>query len=186
MKEDWHRNNAAVLVNMSAGADGVGQRSPSFWPTPQLTPHDTTGFIDAQIQILDQTLIGLYALVLVLAIPTLIALLNNLAMSVIARTREIGMLRAVGSTRGQVRRMVMAESVLLASVGITFGVVSGIILSYAMVQAMNNIGFKTPYYFPWGGIIAGVLVGFAFSLVASIIPSRTAARLDIVTALHYE
>jgi putative ABC transport system permease protein len=65
-------------------------------------------------------------------------------------------------------------------------VISGIALGYAMVEAMNNIGFKMPYYFPAGGIVAGIVVGFGFSLLAAIVPSRTAAKLDIVTALHYE
>lgn len=190
MKEDFGtENNAAVLVNMTPGADPAAlnrQLSKLVADYPQLTLYDTTSFRDAQAQTLAQTMIGMYGLVVVLAIPTLLALLNNLAMSVISRTREIGMLRAVGSTRGQIRRMVMAEALLLAGVGVTFGVISGITLGYAMVEAMNNIGFKMPYYFPTGGIIAGVVVGFGFSLLAAIVPSRTAAKLDIVTALHYE
>jgi len=190
LKEDFGtENNAAVLLSLSPGADAPQVKrsiSKLLADYPQLTLYDTSTFVEAQKTTLDQTMIGMYALVVVLAIPTLLALLNNLAMSVIARTREIGMLRAVGSTRGQVRRMVMAEALLLASVGVTFGVVSGIALGYAMVQAMNNIGFKMPYFFPTGGIIAGVVVGFSFSLLAAIIPSRSAAKLDIVDALHYE
>jgi putative ABC transport system permease protein len=177
------------MISMSPGADPVQVKrdlNRLVAAYPQLTLYDTLSFVDTQKQTLDTSMVGLYGLVVILAIPTLLALLNNLAMSVIARTREIGMLRAVGSTRGQIRRMVMAEALLLASVGVTFGVISGIALSWAMVLAMNNIGFKMPYFFPTGGIIAGVFVGFAFSLVAAIIPSRTAARLDIVTALHYE
>jgi len=190
LKEDFGtENNAAVLVSLTPGADPVlvkRQVSKLLVEYPQLTLYDTTTFVAAQKQTLAQSLYGLYGLVVVLAIPTLLALLNNLAMSVISRTREIGMLRAVGSTRTQIRRMVMAEALLLASVGVTFGVVSGIALGYAMVQAMNSIGFKMPYYFPTNGIIAGVFVGYAFSLLAAIVPSRTAAKLDIVTALHYE
>ncbi len=190
MKEDFGtENNAAVMISMSPGADPVQVKrdlNRLVVAYPQLTLYDTLSFVDTQKQTLDTSMVGLYGLVVILAIPTLLALLNNLAMSVIARTREIGMLRAVGSTRGQIRRMVMAEALLLASVGVTFGVISGIALSWAMVLAMNNIGFKMPYFFPTGGIIAGVVVGFSFSLVAAIIPSRTAARLDIVTALHYE
>jgi len=190
LREDFGtENNAALLVNLAPGADAarvkreVGRVLADF---PQLTLYDTTSFVDIQKQTLGNTMIVMYGLVVVLAIPTLLALLNNLAMSVIARTREIGMLRAVGSTRTQIRRMVMAEALLLASVGVTFGVVSGLTLGYAMVQAMNDIGFKMPYMFPTGGIVAGVLVGFSFSLLAAIVPSRTAARLDIVAALHYE
>jgi len=190
MKEDFGtENNAALLVNLSAGADPLRVKrdvSKLVADYPQLTLYDTTSFVEIQKQTLANSMIGLYGLVVVLAIPTLLALLNNLAMSVISRTREIGMLRAVGSTRAQIRRMVMAEALLLASVGVTFGVVSGIALGYAMVEAMNNIGFKMPYFFPTGGIVAGIIVGFGFSLVAAIVPSRSAAKLDIVAALHYE
>jgi putative ABC transport system permease protein len=190
MKEDFGtENNAAVMIHLRPGADAqkVKRELTSLVAGyPQLTLYDTLSFVDTQKQTLANSMIGLYGLVVVLAIPTLLALLNNLAMSVIARTREIGMLRAVGSTRRQIRRMVMAEAILLASLGVTFGVISGIALSWAMVLAMNNIGFKMPYFFPTGGIVAGVVVGFSFSLVAAIIPARTAAKLDIVTALHYE
>jgi putative ABC transport system permease protein len=178
-----------VLVSLLSGTDpGVVQRQLDRLVAdyPQLTLYDTLSFREEQAATLATTMIGMYGLVVVLAIPTLLALLNNLAMSVIARTREIGMLRAVGSTRGQVRRMVMAEALLLASVGVTFGIVSGVALGYAMVEAMNNIGFKMPYHFPVGGIVAGVIIAFSFSLLASIIPARTAAKLDIVAALHYE
>lgn len=190
MKEDFGtENNAMVLVSLLSGTDaGVVQHQLDRLVAayPQLTLYDTLSFREEQAATLASTMIGMYGLVVVLAIPTLLALLNNLAMSVIARTREIGMLRAVGSTRGQVRRMVMAEALLLASVGVTFGIVSGVALGYAMVEAMNNIGFKMPYHFPVGGIIAGVIIAFSFSLLASIVPARTAAKLDIVAALHYE
>ncbi len=190
LKEDFGtENNAMVLMNTMPAADlttvqrQLGRLVVAY---PQLTLYDTLTFREEQAATLATTMIGMYGLVVVLAIPTLLALLNNLAMSVIARTREIGMLRAVGSTRSQIRRMVMAEALLLAGVGVTFGVVSGVALGYAMVEAMNNIGFKMPYSFPLSGIVAGVVIGFAFSLVAAIIPSRTAAKLDIVAALHYE
>ncbi len=190
MKEDFGtENNAAVLVGLGEGADPLvtGRALERLVAAyPQLTLYDTTSFRDEQAATLGQSMVGMYGLVVVLAIPTLLALLNNLAMSVISRTREIGMLRAVGSTRGQIRRMVTAEALFLASIGVTFGVVSGVALGYAMVLAMNNVGFSMPYSFPVGAIIAGVLVGFGFSVVAAIVPSRSASKLDIVSALHYE
>lgn len=190
MKEDFGTEaNAMVLANMMPGADQVRTQrhlEQLVADYPQLTLYDTISFKAEQEKVMAQTMIGMYGLVVVLAIPTLLALLNNLAMSVISRTREIGMLRAVGSTRGQVRRMVMAEALLLASVGVTFGVVSGVALGYALVEASNNVGWVIPYYFPVEGIVAGVIAGFGFSLVAAIIPSRTAAKLDVVAALHYE
>jgi len=82
--------------------------------------------------------------------------------------------------------MVVAESMLLAAVGVLFGIAGGVALGYALVYAMNATGFVMPYFFPWAGIVTAVIAGFTFALLAALIPSRQAARLDIVAALHYE
>jgi putative ABC transport system permease protein len=111
---------------------------------------------------------------------------NTLAISVLARTREIGMLRAVGSTRRQVRRMVMAESLLLSAIGTALGIISGVWLGYSLVLATNSSGFIVPYSFPWDGIIATVVIGLSFGVIAALIPARSAARLNVVDALHFE
>ena len=153
---------------------------------PQFVLYDTQSFKASQSTIFANTLGVFYVLMGFFALPTLLALLNTLAISVLSRTREIGMLRAVGTTRGQIRGMVVAEALLLAAVGVLFGIVGGVALGYALVYAMNATGFVMPYYFPWAGIVVAVIAGFSFALLASIIPARTAARLDIVTALHYE
>lgn len=153
---------------------------------PQMSLYNTAAFRELQEQTFNQFYALFYVLLAMMAIPSLLALLNNLAMSVISRTREIGMLRAVGSTRGQVRRMVMAESLLLASIGVVTGVVSGVALGYGLVEAMNGVGFKMPYLFPTGGVVAGIVIGFGFALIAGLLPARNAARLDIVQALHFE
>jgi len=127
-----------------------------------------------------------YALIAALAVPSLLALVNTLAMSVLARTREIGMLRAVGATRRQVRRMVVAESLLLSVIGTVFGVVAGIWLGYALVAAMTNIGWPMPYSFPYAGVLLTMVVGIVFGVLAALVPARSAARLDVVAALHHE
>ena len=134
----------------------------------------------------NQTYVIFYALVAALALPSLLALVNTLAISVLARTREIGMLRAVGATRRQIRRMVMAESLLLSIIGIAFGVVSGLWLGYALVMAMGAVGWVMPYYFPWDGIIATVITGLVFGMLAAVIPAHSAAKLDVVEALRFE
>jgi putative ABC transport system permease protein len=101
---------------------------------------------DSQTSIFDQTYVVFYVLVAALALPSLLALINTLAISVLARTREIGMLRAVGSTRRQIRRMVMAESLLLSAIGTAFGIVAGLFLGYALVLAMSSVGWPMPYF----------------------------------------
>lgn len=125
-------------------------------------------------------------LIAILAIPSLIAMVNTLAIAVIERTREIGMLRATGATRGQVRQMILAEALLLAGVGTIFGVLAGLYLGYVIIQAYASLGYPMAYVFPADGIVLATIVGMTFGAIAAIIPSRQAARLDIVQALQYE
>lgn len=182
-------SNAMVLANAEPGASiplVKARLSRVLADFPQFILYDSKSFKDSQMAIFQQTLGVFYTFIGMLALPTLLALLNTLAISVLSRTREIGMLRAVGATRGQIRGMVVAESLLLAAVGVLFGVTGGVMLGYALVYAMNATGFVMPYFFPWAGIVTATVAGFTFALLAALIPSRQAARLDIVAALHYE
>jgi putative ABC transport system permease protein len=190
LKKDFNvTSNVLVLANARAGAPkpavkaALGRLVANY---PQFVLYDSATFKASQVQIFSQSFVVFDVLIAMFALPTLLALLNTLAISVLARTREIGMLRAVGTTRGQVRGMVVAESLLLATVGVVFGIAGGVALGYALVYALNSTLYVMPYYFPWGGIVVAVVAGFSFALLAAIIPARTAARLDIVTALHYE
>jgi putative ABC transport system permease protein len=120
-----------------------------------------------------------------LAFPSLIAMLNTLTISVLERTREIGMIRAVGGTRMQVRRMVTAEALLLASVGTAFGILSGMYLGYVIIKGLDSL-IPMTYSFPLGGILAGIAIGLIFGALAAVIPARQAAKLQVVEALRYE
>jgi len=128
---------------------------------------------------------GMYAMFLLLAVPALIAMLNTLTISVIERTREIGMIRAVGGTRKQIRTMVLAEALLLAAIGSAFGILGGLYLGYVLVVAMKGI-FPLGYVFPSAGILAGVAIGLLFGAFAALIPARQAAGINVVEALRYE
>jgi putative ABC transport system permease protein len=127
-----------------------------------------------------------FVLLGVLSAPSLIALLNTLAIGVIERTREISMLRAIGATQKQVRRMVVAESLLLAAIGTAFGLVAGLYLGYAMVLGMSVVGYPVTYVFPIQGLLAAIATGLLFGVLAALIPARQAARMEIVQALRYE
>jgi putative ABC transport system permease protein len=182
-------SNVLVLANAKPGAEIPAVKAALarlVADYPQFVLYDSVGFKATQVALFSQTFIIFDVLIAMFALPTLLALLNTLAISVLARTREIGMLRAVGTTRGQVRGMVVAEALLLAAVGVIFGIVGGVVMGYALVYALNATMYVMPYSFPWGGIVVAVISGFSFALLASIIPARTAARLDIVAALHYE
>lgn len=131
-------------------------------------------------------LASLYVMLGFLAVPSLIALVNTLGINVLERTREIGVLRAVGATRRQVKRIILGESLLLAAAGTAFGILAGLWLGYVLVAAMNAIGFVMSYSFPYAGVLVTVAVGLLFGVLGALIPARQAARLDIVTALAYE
>jgi putative ABC transport system permease protein len=182
-------SNVLVLANAKTGAPKPAVRaalSRLVVNYPQFVLYDSDSFKASQTQIFSQSFVVFDVLIGMFALPTLLALLNTLAISVLARTREIGMLRAVGTTRGQIRGMVVAEALLLAAVGVAFGIAGGVALGYSLVYALNATMFVMPYFFPWDGVIVAVVAGFTFALLASILPARTAARLDVVEALHYE
>lgn len=128
---------------------------------------------------------AIYILFAVLAFPSLIAMLNTLTIGVLERTREIGMIRAVGGTRKQIRNIVVTEALLLAAIGALFGIVGGLYLGYVFVSGVKIL-FPMGYFFPLSGIVAAAVIGLLFGGLAAIIPARQAARLEIVQALRYE
>jgi putative ABC transport system permease protein len=129
---------------------------------------------------------GFYAMMFFLAIPSLIAMVNTLAIGVIERTREVGMLRAVGATRRQIRSMIVAEALILAAIGTALGLLAGSYLGYMTAQALGALGFPIQYAFPAGGWLVAIAIGLLFGALAAIIPARQAARMDVVAALRYE
>ena len=152
---------------------------------PQFTVIAGKGYIDQMEKLVNGIFVGLYFLLAFLALPSLIAMLNTLAINVLERKREIGMIRAVGATRKQVHRMVVAEALLLACVGTAFGILSGMYLGYVIVKALGSL-FPMQYSFPLAGVLAGIAIGLLFGALAAIIPARQAARLQVVEALRYE
>jgi putative ABC transport system permease protein len=190
LAQDFHQTNDILLMADTAeGADraavqsaleGVAEQYPAF------SLFDSAVWRQEQITLLEGFTIGFYFILTALALPSLIALVNTLAIGVVERTREIGMLRAVGSTKRQIRRMILAESLLLSATGIAFGILGGLFLGYVMVQGMTFAGYETPYDFPLAGLLAATAIGLLFGVIASILPARRAAGLEIVTALRYE
>jgi putative ABC transport system permease protein len=178
-----------LMANRTPGADETAttarmNRIVADYPAFRLYESET--WRAEQMKTFSSTIVIFDVLVAALALPSLLALVNTLAISVLARTREIGMLRAVGATRRQVRRMVMAESLLLSVIGTAFGAIAGLWLGYALVAAMGAVGWQMPYAFPWSGLVATVVVGIVFGVLAALGPARSASRLDVVAALHQE
>lgn len=177
------------LLNRAPGSDAAAVEAAvaaAVADYPAFAVRSTQQWRAEQQETFDGSLVLFHGLIAVLALPSLLALMNTLAISVLARTREIGMLRAVGATRRQIRRMVAAESLLLTLIGLAFGVVSGLWLGYALVVAMGAVGWEMPWSFPFDGVTVTVVVGLLFGALAAVAPARAAARLDVVDALRHE
>ncbi|OGO15662.1 MAG: hypothetical protein A2Y93_06680 [Chloroflexi bacterium RBG_13_68_17] len=187
---DFGRNeDVLVQVNLAPGADrsavDVALRA-ALRPYPQFRLIAGQEFIEENLRVFDAAWAGIYGMVIFLAVPSLIAMVNTLAIGVIERTREIGMLRAVGATRRQVRTVVVTEALILSGIGTAFGLLSGIYLGYMAVEALSAAGFPMEYAFPAVGAIVAIAAGILFGALAAIIPARQAAKLEIVQALRYE
>jgi putative ABC transport system permease protein len=139
-------------------------------------------FVDNQIAALSAILNILYVLLALSVVVSLFGIVNTLVLTVFERTREIGMLRAVGMTRRQVRRMVRHESVITALIGGVLGIVLGVVLGGLLVARVEFIEFSLPTIQIIAFAAATVVVG----ILAAIFPARRAARLDPLKALQYE
>lgn len=190
LARDFHAEaDILFLANAQPGADTAEvhrELNRVLSAFPAFTLYDVATWRKLQLEAFNQSQVFFYMLIMLLALPSLLALINTLTINIVARMHEIGMLRAVGGTRRQIRRMILAESLMLASIGTAFGIMAGLWLGYVLVGAMNSAGFKMPYYFPWGGILMTIAVGLIFGVLASVLPARQAARVNIVDALHYE
>ena len=109
---------------------------------------------------------------------------NTLVLSVFERTREIGMLRAVGMTRRQVRRMIRYEGIVTALIGGALGIAVGVFLAVLTTQALSDQGLVLAI--PWRTMFVFVLGTTVVGLLASVVPARRASSLNILKALQYE
>jgi putative ABC transport system permease protein len=139
-------------------------------------------FKDNQVSFLNNILNILYVLLALSVVVSLFGIVNTLVLTVFERTRELGMLRAIGMTRRQVRRMIRYESVITALIGAVLGIVLGIVLAGLLVWRVDFIDFSVPITQVIVFAIAAVIVG----IIAAIFPARRAARLNPLQALQYE
>jgi len=182
-------DDLVLFANLEQGADAAATRASIqelLQGYPQLTLNWGADWRVMELKILEQLFSVLSLIMAALIIPSLLGLINTLAINMLERTREIGVLRAIGATRGQIRRLVVAESLLLVMTGTAMGLLAGIALGYALVGVIGSTVYSTAFYFPWAGILFAVAIALIMALLASVLPAWQAARVKIVQALQYE
>ena len=152
---------------------------------PNADLQDKTEFADSIVGQIDQLLNLVYVLLLLAVVIALIGIANTLALSIFERTRELGLLRAVGMTRRQLRSAVRWESVVIAVMGTVLGLVIGAFFGWALVASLRSEGF-TDLTIPVGQLVVVVVLAAGAGVLAAVPPARRAARLDVLAAISSE
>jgi putative ABC transport system permease protein len=149
---------------------------------PSLEVLDRDGFVGSIAKQLTQLVIFLYVLLLLSVIIALVGIVNTLALSINERTHELGLLRAVGMHRGQLRSTIRWEAVLISVLGTGVGLTVGVGLAYAMVTALGTAGLEK-FSLPIQSLVVITILAAALGTLASVLPSRRAARMAILDAI---
>jgi putative ABC transport system permease protein len=166
--------NGSTAVN-----NAVTQALASF---PNLQVQTKAQFEQAQVSSINQILGLVYALLALAVLIALIGIVNTLMLSVFERTREIGLLRAVGMRRRQVRTMIRSEAVILAIFGAIIGIIIGTGMGIALVSSLRNQGINETVV-PWSSLAIFLILAALLGLVAASWPARRAAKLDVLAAI---
>jgi putative ABC transport system permease protein len=152
---------------------------------PNLKVQDRARVKEENRRGVDQLLNLVSALLMLAIIIALFGIVNTLVLSVLERTRELGLLRAVGMTRRQVRTMVRTESIITSVMGAVLGLAIGVLFGVAIQKALESEGVDA-LVIPVGSLIAYVLTAALAGVLAAVGPARKAARLDVLQAISYE
>jgi putative ABC transport system permease protein len=185
-RENPRPRDLMVLINTPGGVNDANTAT---------LKKDVANFADAKVQTRDQfktnfekpingLLNLLFALLALSVIVSLVGIVNTLVLTVFERTREIGMLRAVGMTRRQVRMMIRYESIVTSLMGAALGIAVGTFLAALVTHALSSQGIV--FAFPFMQVVYFVLAAIVIGILAAVLPARRAARLNVLEALQYE
>ena len=152
---------------------------------PGATGMDQAEFAKSVYAPLNQLMALVYALLGLAIVIALLGIGNTLALSTVERTHEIGLLRAVGMTRGQLRGAIRWESVIIAIQGTLVGLLLGLFFGWALMTALADQGIDV-FAVPWPTLVVVVVLAGLAGMIAAVLPSRRAAKLDILRAVHAE
>jgi putative ABC transport system permease protein len=191
VSEQLFTDNTSVVLLQAAGvtvAEGVSPEDArqavdaAVADLPTITVEDQAEFVADQRSQIDQLLNIVLVLLVLSILIAVLGIVNTLALSVVERTRELGLLRAVGLQRRQLRRMIRIESVVIALYGAVLGVVVGTGFGWALVRALEDQGI-TEFVLPYGQLLAVLVVAALAGVLAAALPARRAARLDVLQAV---
>ena len=176
--------NVYAFINMAGGVspENTSALTSALKAFPDAKIQTESAFKKQQEAGINVFLNLLYVLLSLSILVSLFGIVNTLVLSVFERTRELGMLRAVGMTRRQTRRMIRHESVVTALIGASLGIPLGIGLALLVGEALGSFTIAIP----WGTLVVFVIAAIIAGLLAAIFPARRAARLNVLAALQYE
>jgi putative ABC transport system permease protein len=177
---DPHPVAVLLATSGSSAVEAAVTRALAPYPTAQVQTR--AQFEQSQVASVNQLLGLVYALLALAVLIALIGIVNTLMLSVLERTREIGLLRAVGMRRPQVRVMIRAEAVILAAFGAVIGIVVGTLMGLALVTSLRQQGI-TQTTVPVTSLVLFLVFAALLGLVAAGWPARRAARLDVLAAI---
>jgi putative ABC transport system permease protein len=172
----------AAGVSISRAKASITQALSGY---PQVEVNDPSSLVSAAISQVN-LIVNLITVILVLAVIVgLVGIVNTLALSVLERTRELGLLRAIGMSRSQIKSMVRHESLIVALLGSVAGIVVGVFLAWAMQKSLVSQGLND-LQIPVTTLVVYLVLAGASGIVAGILPARRAADLDILGAISSE
>jgi putative ABC transport system permease protein len=175
-----HSQDQYLLVNGSTKAD----LEAALKPYPEAKVFSQAEFVKDRSAFINKLLNMVYVLLALSVIVSLFGMVNTLVLSVFERTRELGMLRAIGMSRRQTRRMVRHESIITSLIGAAIGLPLGLGLAAVVIHRLSSAGIS--YQLPVRSLLAFVVVAAVAGIGAAVLPARRASRLDVLTALQYE
>ena len=185
LAEQKRLSSVLVATEQGASVPAVQRRvTQALAAFPEARARSQQELKDENADQINQLLGLFYALLAMSVIISAFGIVNTLTLSIFERTRELGLLRAVGMTRRDVRRMVRYESVITAVFGALLGLVLGIFFAFVVIQALEGEGIT--FSLPIGQIFSLLIFAIVVGIVAAIFPARRASRLDALRAIAYE
>jgi putative ABC transport system permease protein len=186
------RSPLAQQGYVQVGSDGQvaqvrQQLDAMFAGNPEVNVNTTAEQVNAAANLLDTILTILNVLLGLTILVAVLGVINTLLLSIYERTREIGLIRAIGMGRGQTGRMITVESVLISVFGALLGIVAGVGLGISIVAALKgpSNGFLI-LRVPWGYLLVTLILAVIAGVVAAVLPALRAARLNVLAAIAYE